>query len=129
MPLLWASYEDGNLFRSRDQLEEELCCCCRASWFPGRCWWWCWATGASAVRSWPAGVKTWVFTLCRICPDVWIQCKRYQDNLRDYPIAKGKCHVLREVRYRKSRSMRQHVVVCWERGLAKRRDEPVFFDV
>ncbi len=64
--------------------------------------------------------------IIRIKPDVWVEARGFRGTLRDYPVHKGMCRVLRDVLYRKHDPVRQHVVIRWVEGLPQRRDEPWF---
>src|SRR5690606_41942807 len=44
--------------------------------------------------------------------------------LRKYPVRRGMAHVLRGVDYRKDKRVRHNLVVRWQPGLPKKRDEP-----
>jgi hypothetical protein len=64
--------------------------------------------------------------IIRIKPDVWVESGGFRGKLRDFPVSKGMCRVLRDVLYRKRDPVRQHVVIRWVEGLPKKRDEPWF---
>ena len=57
---------------------------------------------------------------------MWVETRSFRGTLRDYPVHKGMCQVLRDVVYRKHDPVRQHVVIRWVEGLPKKRDEPWF---
>lgn len=59
----------------------------------------------------------------RIQPNVHVCCPSYHGKLLDYPVHKGICRLLKHVAYRQHRSVTQHIVVRWVRGLPAKRDE------
>lgn len=59
----------------------------------------------------------------RIKPEVWIRSERFCGKLADYPVKKGICGKLANVRYRKQQPLKQHVVVCRKPRLPKDWDE------
>ena len=126
VPLLWASYTDGQLHRSRNSFEEGLL-----------------RLLAAAL---PAGVKVILLAdrgfgraelartceglkfryLIRIKPDVRVSHAGYTGRLDDYPVEKGVWRVLAGAHYRSDRAVTLNVVIRWKRGLPKKRDEPWF---
>jgi DDE family transposase len=126
VPLLWVSITKGQLKRRRNALEEGLL--------------------RTLVDMLPEGIMLIILAdrgfgrtelartcqelglhyLIRIKPDVWVETRCFRGTLRDYPVHKGMCRVLREVVYRKHDPVRQHVVIRWVEDLPERRDEPWF---
>jgi hypothetical protein len=126
VPLLWASYTDGQLWRSQNSFEEGLL--------------------RLLLSTLPAGVRILLLAdrgfgraelartchelgihyLIRIRPDVCIQHKSYSGNLRDYPVKKGMWRVLSDAEYRSDGAVRLNVVIRWKTKLPKKRDEPWF---
>ena len=126
IPLVWASYTEGQLYRSQNSYEEGLL-----------------RLLASML---PAGVKLIVLAdrgfgrteLARVCldlgvrflirikPDVRVAHPSYTGRLDDYPIRKGMWRVLAGAGYRSDRAVTLNVVIRWKKGLPKKRDEPWF---
>jgi hypothetical protein len=126
VPLLWASYTDGQLFRSRNALEEGLL--------------------RLLVSTLPEGVRVILLAdrgfgrtelantcrglgvrfLIRICPDVRVDHPSFCGVLRDYPVKKGMWRVLAAAAYRADRAATLSVVVRWRHRLPANRDEPWF---
>jgi hypothetical protein len=124
VPLLWASYTGSKLRRSQNALEERLLRKLKGL-----------LSGSAEViiladrgfgrAEWAAVCQELGFRyVVRIKPDVTIACSRYRGVLRKYPTWKGMAHVLRGVDYRKDRRVRHNIVVRWQPGLPKKRDEP-----
>lgn len=59
----------------------------------------------------------------RIQPKVKVRIGSREVRLDLYPVKRGVCHLLKDVLYRERDSIRQNVVVCWKKGLPKKRDE------
>ena len=59
----------------------------------------------------------------RVKGDVWVKGHGYEGNLFDYPVKKGVCKLLKDVAYRQTDPVTQHVVIRWVRGLPAKRDE------
>ena len=126
IPLLWASYSTADLYRSRNNLEEGLLRLLR-SLIP---------QSLPVILLADRGFgRTELARTCqelgihyviRISPEVWIEHSTFRGRLLDYPVRRGISRLLRGVRYRKERPVRQHVVVHWRLGLPARRDEPWF---
>jgi hypothetical protein len=126
VPLLWASYTEGQLYRSQNSYEEGLL--------------------RLLVSMLPEGVKVIVLAdrgfgrteLARVCldlgvrflirikPDVRVTHPSYTGRLDDYPIEKGMWRVLAGAQYRSDQAVVLNVVIRWKNGLPKRRDEPWF---
>lgn len=123
VPLLWASYEEWEFHRSQNSLEEGLLRLLKTM-LP---------EGVRVILLADRGFgRTELARTCqslgfsyviRIAPDVWVEADGYRGNLRDYPVKKGVCRLLKHVDYRKKDPVRQHVVVHWRKGLPKERDE------
>lgn len=126
VPLVWASYPKGVLYRSQNYLEEGLLRVLRTM-IPER---------VTVILLADRGFgRTELARTCqflgfhyvvRIRPDVWIDHPDFRGKLLDYPVYKGMCRLLADVRYRKHRPVWQHVVVRWKLGLPEKRDEPWF---
>jgi hypothetical protein len=126
VPLLWASYTEGQLYRSQNSYEEGLL--------------------RLLVSMLPEGVRVIILAdrgfgrteLARTCqalgvrfvirikPDVRVTHPSYTGRLDDYPLQKGMWRVLTGVQYRSDRAVALSVVIRWKKGLPKKRDEPWF---
>ena len=126
IPLLWASYTEGQLYRSQNSCEEGLL--------------------RLLVSMLPAGVKVIVLAdrgfgrtelartcqtlgvrfLIRIKPDVCVTHHSYTGRLDDYPLKKGMWRVLAGAEYRSDQAVQLNVVIRWKKGLPKGRDEAWF---
>lgn len=126
VPLVWASYTDGQLTRSRNTFEESLL--------------------RLLVTMLPAGVRVILLAdrgfgraalartcgglrlryLIRIKPDVRVAHPSYTGRLDEYPIRKGMQRVLSGARYRSDNAVSLNVVIRWRKGVPERRDEPWF---
>jgi hypothetical protein len=126
IPLVWATYTEGQLYRSQNSLEEGLL--------------------RLLVSMLPAAVKVILLAdrgfgrtelartcrelgvrfLIRIKPDVRVTHPNYTGRLDDYPIRKGMWRVLAGAQYRSDRAVILNVVIRWKKGLPKKRDEPWF---
>jgi len=126
VPLIWASYPKGVLFRSQNSLEEGLLRLLRTLIPPK----------VPVILLADRGFGRAELARCcqqlgfhyvvRIRPDVWIEHDGFAGKLLDYPLPRGVCRMLHNVRYRKRRPVTQHVVVRWKAGLPQGRDEPWF---
>ena len=121
VPLVWGSYGDKVQGKSQNALEEALLTLLR--------------------QIIPAHVKVIVLAdrgfgraelgrLCqnigldyviRICTKVWIKTPAFSGKLKDYPVSKGDCRLLRSVEYRRERPVVQNLIIRWPAGLS---DEP-----
>jgi hypothetical protein len=126
VPLLWASYTDGQLARSQNGFEEGLL--------------------RLLVTMLPDGVRVILLAdrgfgrtelaktcedlrlryLIRIRPDVSVSHPSYEGVLRGYPVRKGMWRVLAGAAYRSDKAVSLNVVIRWKRGLPEGRDEPWF---
>jgi Transposase DDE domain len=124
VPLLWASYPEWKLLRSQNSLEEGLLRLLRAL-IPESVQVVILADRGFGRAEWAAVCQELGFHyLVRIKPAVTIACARYRGVLSHYPVHRGIAHVLRDVAYRKDARVRHHIVVRWQPGLPKKRDEP-----
>lgn len=124
VPLLWASYADWQLRRSRNSLEEGLLRLLRTL-IPRGVPVVILADRGFGRAEWAAACQELGFRyLVRIKPAVTVACARYRGVLSQYPVHKGIAHVLRDVQYRKDARVRHQVVIRWRPGLPKKRDEP-----
>jgi hypothetical protein len=126
VPLLWASYTDGQLHKSQNSFEEGLL--------------------RLLVSVLPAGVRVILLAdrgfgrtelaktceelklsyLIRIKPDVRVSHPSYTGRLDDYPVKKGMRRVLAGAEYRSDKAVCLSVVIRWKKGLPQKRDEPWF---
>jgi hypothetical protein len=126
IPLLWATYTEGQLYKSQNSYEEALL--------------------RLLVSMLPAGVRVIVLAdrgfgrteLARVCldlgvrflirikPDVRVTHPSYTGRLDDYPIKKGMWRVLAGAQYRRDEAVTLNVVIRWKKGLPKGRDEAWF---
>ena len=126
VPLVWVSIAKAQLKHRRNALEEQL-----LRQLQGML-----PEGVSVIVLADRGFgRTELARICqelglryiiRIKPDVWVETGSFRGKLRDFPVHKGMCRVLRDVLYRKRDPVRQHVVIRWVEGLPERRDEPWF---
>lgn len=123
VPLLWASYEKWELYKSQNNLEEGLLRLLK-SLLPE------WITGI-VVADRGFG-RTELARTCqdlgfhyviRIKPNVYVTCHQFRGKLEVLPVQRGTQRLLRDVQFRKRDPVTQHVAVCWKRGLPKHRDE------
>lgn len=126
VPLLWASYTDGQLTRSRNAFEESLLRLL-VTMLPG---------GVRVILLADRGFgRTELARTChdlklryliRIKPDVRVAHPSYTGRLDEYPIKRGMWRVLAGAEYRSDKAVSLNVVIRWKRGLPARRDEPWF---
>lgn len=126
VPLLWASYTDGQLTRSRNSFEESLLRLL-VTMLPG---------GVRVILLADRGFgRTELANTCsdlglrylvRIKPDVRVTHPSYTGRLDDYPIRRGMWRVLTDAEYRSDRAARLNVVIRWKRGLPAGHDAPWF---
>ena len=113
VPLLWAIYRHEQLYRSQNNLEYGLLRLLR-SHLPDE---------ADVVILADRGFgRTEMARTCqklgfdyiiRIVPDVWIEHPDFCGKLLDLPVRRGTQRMLRNVSYRKTRPIEQHVAVLW----------------
>jgi hypothetical protein len=122
LPLLWAVYRDEELFRSQNNLEYGLLRLLRTM-VPSQ-------TQVVILGDRGFG-RTEMARECqklgfdyilRIRPDVYVRHPSFTGKLLDLPLRRGTQRMLRNVAYRKERSVTQHVGVLW----AADRNEPWF---
>jgi hypothetical protein len=126
VPLLWASYTEGQLHRSQNALEEGLLRLLVTLLPPG--------VGGILLADRGFGrtelarpcQELKVRYLIRIKPDVLVSHPSYTGRLDDYPIKRGMWRVLAGAEYRSDRAVTLNVVIRWKRGLPAKRDEPWF---
>jgi hypothetical protein len=126
IPLLWASYTEGQLHKSQNSLEEGLL--------------------RLLVSMLPKGVKLIILAdrgfgrteLARVCldlgvrflirikPDVRVTHASYTGRLDDYPVKRGMWRVLAGTQYRSDQAVTLNVVIRWKMGLPKHRDDAWF---
>jgi hypothetical protein len=113
LPLLWAVYQYEDVYRSQNNLEYGLLRVFRTM-VP---------TSVHVTLLADRGFgRTEMARQCRslalhyiirIQPSVWIRSRRFTGRLSTYPIHRGQRHLLRNVGYRKTRPVVQHVAVVW----------------
>lgn len=126
VPLLWATYTKWKLAKSQNNLEEGLLYLLRDLIPPGVPVLLLADRGFGRTELARVCQQLGFRYLIRIKPDVWVQGRAYTGLLQDFPVHKGMAVVLRDLRYRKSDPVTQHVVVRWKPDLPKKRDEPWF---
>jgi hypothetical protein len=113
LPLLWAVYRYEDVYRSPNNLEYGLLRAFR-SMVP--------ASMPVTILADRGFGRTEMARVCqalmfhyviRIQPTVWVRSRRFTGRLTAYPIRRDPRHLLRNVRYRKVRPVRQHVAVVW----------------
>lgn len=122
--MLWASDSEWRLTRSQNRLEGSLLRLPRTM-IPS-------SVEAVILADRGFGRAEWAAIcqelksryLVRIKPQVTGAGARYRGILRRYPARKGMAHVLLDVRYRTDARVTHHVVIRWQPGLPKERDEP-----
>ena len=126
VPLLWASYTDGQLHKSRNSFEEGLLRLLATMLPPGvkvvlladR------GFGRTELARTCEGLK--FRYLIRIKPDVRVSHPSYTGRLDEYPVQKGTWRVLAGAEYRSDKAVVLNVVIRWKKGLPEGRDEPWF---
>jgi hypothetical protein len=123
VPRLWASYTEGQLFRSRNALEEGLLRLL-VSMLPG---------GVRVILLADRGFgRTELAKTCRglklryairVKPDVRVEPPSYRGLLSDYPVRPGMWRVLKGARYRKDDPAELNVVIRWKKGRPPGRDD------
>lgn len=120
IPLLWAIYRHQELYRSQNSLEYGLLQAFRP-WVPDTT-----AVTILADRGFGRAEmarecqKLHFQYIIRIRPDVFIRSRAFTGRLSELPIAPGHSRLLRDVWYRKTQPVQQHVAVIWAQG----QDEP-----
>jgi Transposase DDE domain len=126
VPLLWASYTDGQLRRSRNAHEESLLRLLvsmlpknvRVILLADR--------GFGRTELAKTCLELGVRFLIRIKPDVRITHPEHTGRLDEYPVKKGMWRVLAGAQYRSDKAVVLNVVVRWPHGLPEKRDQPWF---
>lgn len=123
VPLLWASYEEWVLYKSQNNLEEGLLRLLK-SLLPQ------WITvivvadrGFGRTELARTCQQMGFHYVVRIRPDVYVECRAFRGKLNRLPVKRGTERFLKNVQFRKQNPVRQHVAVCWKKGLPKNRDE------
>jgi hypothetical protein len=127
VPLVWASYPERELTKSRNNLEEGLVRLLR-SLIPDRVRIVLLADrgfGRAELARTLAGLVNVSFVI-RIKPRVRVRHPRFSGKLVDYPVRKGMRRVLRGVRFRSTDPVDVNVAIRWKKGLPEHRDEPWF---
>jgi hypothetical protein len=123
-PLLWGSYADKLQGKSQNALEEGLLGLLREM-VP--------AHVELLILADRGFGRTELGRFCRalgigyvirICTKVWIATDHFSGKLKDYPVRKGDCKLLKAVEYRKSKPVTQNLVVRWKSGLPAKSDQP-----
>lgn len=123
VPLLWASYEEWRLHKSQNNLEEGLLRLLKSLLPP-------WMTvivvadrGFGRTELARTCQQLGFHYVIRIKPDVHVQCREFRGRLDLLPVRRGTERLLRNVQFRKTNPVTQHVAVYWKKGLPKDRDE------
>jgi len=115
IPLLWVVYRYEEVYRSQNNLEYGLLRAFRTMVPP--------SVHVTVLADRGFG-RTEMARFCqdvrfhyilRIQPTAWIRSQRFTGRLADYPIRRGQRRLLRNVWYRKTQPVRQHVAVVWLR--------------
>lgn len=126
VPLLWASYEEWIFHKSQNNLEEGLLHLLQTLLPEGQRIILLADRGFGRTELARSCQRLGLRYIIRIRPDVWIESRSFRGKLLDFPVKKGTCRLLANVRFRKENPVQQHVVVRWKPGLPKKRDEPWF---
>ena len=113
-PLLWASYEEWVLYKSRNHLEEGLLRL-RKSLLPE------WITvivvadrGFGRTELARTCQQIGFHCVIRIKPEVYVQCREFHGKLERLPVKRGTQRLLKEVLFRKRNPVTQPMAVCWK---------------
>lgn len=125
--MLWASYPEGELYKSQNNREEGLLRLLRdlvpaaieISVLADR------GFGRAELARTCLGLPGLHF-LFRLQPEVGVRHPRYRGLLWVYPLRPGRRRVLRQAAYRLSDPVTLNVVIRWKKGLPPRRNEPWF---
>lgn len=113
VPLLWAIYRHEQLFRSQNSLEYGLLRLLRCH-LPKKAEVVILADRGFARTEMARQCQKLGFSyIMRITPDVWIEHPDFRGKLLDLPVRRGTQRIFRNVAYRKTRPVRQHVCVLW----------------
>jgi hypothetical protein len=126
IPLLWGSYPEWVLYHSQNNLEEGLLRLLRSMIPPTVKIILVADRGFGRTELARTCQELSIHYVIRISPDVYVRGDRYQGKLLDYPVKRGMRRLLKNVQYRKQKSVEQHVAILWKHGLPKKRDEPWF---
>jgi hypothetical protein len=126
IPLLWASYTDGQFHRSQNAVEEGLLRLLVSLLPPGVTVILLADRGFGRTELAKTCRELGVRFLIRIRPDVRVAHPAYSGRLDDYPVRRGMWRVLTDAEYRSDGAVRLNVVIRWKRGLPPGRDEPWF---
>jgi Transposase DDE domain len=123
VPLLWASYEEWEFYKSQNNLEEGLLRLLK-SLLPD------WIQivlladrGFGRTELARTCQQLGIHYVIRIRPEVHVCCQAYKGKLSDLPVKRGVRRLLKDVEFRKRAPVQQHVAVYWKKGLPKKRDE------
>ena len=126
VPLLWASYTEGQLHRSQNSFEEGLLRLLLSLLPPGVKVILLADRGFGRTELARTCQELHIRFLIRIKPDVQVRHAGYSGKLIDYPVKKGMWRVLAGAEYRSDRAVTLNVVIRWKKGLPAKRDEPWF---
>jgi hypothetical protein len=121
VPLVWGSYADKIQGKSQNVLEEGLLtllrqmipCHVKVIVLADR------GFGRAELGRFCQSIN--LDYVIRICTKVWIKTRNFSGKLKDYPVGKGDCQLMRAVEYRKVHPVVQNLVIRWP---AKLTDEP-----
>jgi Transposase DDE domain len=126
VPALWASYPEGRLAKSQNNLEEGLLWRLRDLLPPG----------ARVILLADRGFgRAELAKTCRaigfsfvirIKPDVRVRHPRFRGLLKDFPVRPGCWRMLKGAEYRSDGVVTLNLAVRWKKGLPAKRDEPWF---
>lgn len=123
VPLLWASYEEWKFHKSQNNLEEGLLRLLRAL-LPQ------WLTviviadrGFGRTELARTCQQLGFHYVVRIKPEVHIACAAFRGQLSQLRVKRGLQRLFKDVEFRKTHPVTQHVAVCWKKDLPKDRDE------
>ena len=126
IPLLWATYTDGQFHRSQNAVEEGLLRLLVSMLPPGVTVILLADRGFGRTELAKTCLELKIRFLIRIKPDVRVAHPSYAGRLDDYPVKPGVWRVLTGAEYRSDGAVRLNVVIRWKRGLPAKRDEPWF---
>lgn len=126
IPLLWATYTDGQFHRSQNAVEEGLLRLLVSMLPPGVTVILLADRGFGRTELAKTCLELGVRFLIRIKPEVCVAHPSDTGRLDDYPVKPGLWRVLAGAEYRSDGAVRLNVVIRWKRGLPARRDEPRF---
>ena len=126
VPLLWATYTDGQFHRSQNAVEEGLLRLLVSLLPPGVTVILLADRGFGRTELARTCLALGVRFLIRVRPDVRVAHPAYAGRLDDYPVKKGMWRVLAGAEYRSDGAVRLNVVIRWKAGLPPGRDGPWF---